>query len=119
MLSKRMYLLLAALIALALVLGACGASEEEAAPEGGEAGGGEAKDMVKVAYIYIGQPGDLESFRQGKTTTEKQYYSPGQCTDNLAISDALKRLPCLRRYDTEHECGNDGNGAIIDEVWMD
>jgi basic membrane protein A len=54
-----MYLLLTALIALALVLGACGAGEEDAAPEGGAPEGGEAKDQVKVAFIYIGQPGDL------------------------------------------------------------
>ena len=59
MLSKRMYLLLAALIALALVLSACGAGEEETAPEGGAAEGGTARDKIKVAFIYIGQPGDL------------------------------------------------------------
>lgn len=50
MLSKRVYLLLTTLIALALILGACGPTgEEAAAPEG----------KVKVAFIYIGQPGDL------------------------------------------------------------
>ncbi len=59
MLSKRMYLLLAALIALALVLGACGDSEEEAAPEADAPESSAPMDKVKVAYIYIGQPGDL------------------------------------------------------------
>jgi basic membrane protein A len=54
MLTKRGYLVLAGLITLALVLSACGAAQEEAAPQGGEA-----KEKVKVAYIYIGQPGDL------------------------------------------------------------
>ena len=54
MLSKKAYLLLAALIALALVLGACGAAEEEAVPEAGAP-----EEKLKIAYIYIGQPGDM------------------------------------------------------------
>ena len=50
MLSKKVHWILAALLVLALALGACGPAEEEAgAPEG----------AVKIAFIYIGEPGDL------------------------------------------------------------
>ena len=51
MLSKKAHWILAALLVLALALGACGPAEEEeaGAPEG----------TVKIAFIYIGEPGDL------------------------------------------------------------
>ena len=56
MLSKKVRWLFATLLVLALVLAACAPSGEQAAEQ---PAGGEAPDKVKVAFIYIGQPGDL------------------------------------------------------------
>ena len=55
MLSKRLRWLLAIVTVLSLVLAACGAAEEAAPPEE-EAPSAE---KMKIAFIYIGQPGDL------------------------------------------------------------
>jgi basic membrane protein A len=56
MLSRQVRWFFATLLVLTLVLAACAPGGEQAAEQ---PAAGEAKDKVKVAFIYIGQPGDL------------------------------------------------------------
>jgi basic membrane protein A len=74
---------LAVVLVLALLLAACGPAQEEA----GAPAAGEARDSVKVAFIYIGQPGDLGwtyEHERGRLMLEEQL---GDKVETVTVPD--------------------------------